>query len=258
MPAPRRRAFTLVELLIVVTIIAVLMALLMPALVRARRQANTVVCLSQLRQLAVVLNEYMAANKGRAPYHVDGILGLLIPPNDTTTYPEIVVCPEAQELGPLVNGAGQTEFYLGTAHHAWGTWYARPPAISVPWWGLRTSSYGRNFWTCSQAPGYPPEWELLLVSPRTAQADSVPLLADARDPDPAPRPTDTPPTNLTGASYIESGWPLGMRSVCIARHGRAINILFLDGHAATTRLEELWKLKWHNEWARTDVTLPPQ
>jgi prepilin-type N-terminal cleavage/methylation domain-containing protein/prepilin-type processing-associated H-X9-DG protein len=53
MTAPRtgRAAFTLIELLTVLLIIAVLFALLMPAMIRARAQAKAVVCQSNLRQI---------------------------------------------------------------------------------------------------------------------------------------------------------------------------------------------------------------
>lgn len=59
-----RRAFTLLELLVVVAIIAVLIALLVPSLVASRRQSKLVVCGTNLRQLAVGWQGYLDSNKG--------------------------------------------------------------------------------------------------------------------------------------------------------------------------------------------------
>jgi prepilin-type N-terminal cleavage/methylation domain-containing protein/prepilin-type processing-associated H-X9-DG protein len=53
-----RRAFTLVELLVVVGIIGMLMGFLMPALANARAQAKAVACLSNVRQIASAAQMY--------------------------------------------------------------------------------------------------------------------------------------------------------------------------------------------------------
>jgi prepilin-type N-terminal cleavage/methylation domain-containing protein/prepilin-type processing-associated H-X9-DG protein len=59
-----KRAFTLVELLVVIGIIAILIAMLLPALSRAKQQSNSTVCKSNLRTLGQMLRIYESENKG--------------------------------------------------------------------------------------------------------------------------------------------------------------------------------------------------
>ena len=69
-----RRAFTLVELLVVIGIIALLIAILMPSLSRARTQSQRVACMSNLRQLGAAFVMYTNANKGSFPRPAVGAL----------------------------------------------------------------------------------------------------------------------------------------------------------------------------------------
>ncbi len=116
-----RRAFTLVELLVVIGIIALLVSILLPALNRVRDQGNVVKCASNLKQLAVALINYAAENKGRLPpnindgssggwgatnpaaqewFHNDRLGRYLRTGNQTGTgnvFPPVMICPTAPD-----------------------------------------------------------------------------------------------------------------------------------------------------------------
>ena len=83
----RHKAFTLVELLVVIAVIALLMAILLPALTKAREQGKRIVCLSNLRQLTVAWTAYAQMNSEKL------VNGAPIAPGDSP--PAGAQCPPA-------------------------------------------------------------------------------------------------------------------------------------------------------------------
>jgi prepilin-type N-terminal cleavage/methylation domain-containing protein/prepilin-type processing-associated H-X9-DG protein len=75
----RARAFTLVELLVVIGIISALIAILMPALQKAKRSAERLHCLGNLRQIGIATYNYVGDHKGRLPEEATWCFFRLLP-----------------------------------------------------------------------------------------------------------------------------------------------------------------------------------
>ena len=67
-----RKAFTLVELLVVISIIALLIAILLPALGRAKAQAEFTMCLSNTKQFGLATSAYLVDHKNLMPRGAEG------------------------------------------------------------------------------------------------------------------------------------------------------------------------------------------
>jgi prepilin-type N-terminal cleavage/methylation domain-containing protein/prepilin-type processing-associated H-X9-DG protein len=70
----RPTCFTLIELLVVIAVIAILASLLLPALARAKESGRATKCLSNLHQLGLALQMYVADNNNRLPTMRDALL----------------------------------------------------------------------------------------------------------------------------------------------------------------------------------------
>ncbi|SRR5687767_11103340 len=163
-PRHRGTGFTLVELLVVIGIIAVLIGVLLPALNAARKQAATVKCLSNLRQMGVAFNLYANFYKDAFPVvrqdtPDDGLPG---PPGTgptnvrNTYYTDMIL--------PFVAKNGKMNFQIGTDRLAfdetrktvlwgcteWEGWkqgqHLGAPSTYVNGVSIFESGYAMNFW----------------------------------------------------------------------------------------------------------------
>ncbi|MHC4444373.1 MAG: type II secretion system protein [Planctomycetota bacterium] len=64
----RKPAFTLIELLTVVAILALLIAIILPSLSKARSQTKRTACAAHLRQVGIALLAYLPENRDRMPH----------------------------------------------------------------------------------------------------------------------------------------------------------------------------------------------
>jgi len=100
--ASRRDGFTLIELLVVISIIALLIAILLPALGAAKKSAQMVNCLSNMKQWGIAQTVYSTENRGYLPRTGNGGQNTL----DGTWY---------NELPPLIDYEEYGEVFPGTA-----------------------------------------------------------------------------------------------------------------------------------------------
>lgn len=86
-----RAAFTLIELIVVIAIMAILASLLLPALSKAKEAGRGTACLSNLHQIGLALQIYVSENKNRLPVMHDKFIGANSPPTNQTDTVDLVL-----------------------------------------------------------------------------------------------------------------------------------------------------------------------
>ncbi len=120
--AVQKKAFTLIELLIVIAVIALVMALLMPAMARARQQGRSVLCSSNLRQMSFAAAMYANENDEYFPMaiinEIAGATRKMRAWDFTTVSGQSVVEPGLLWQGEMIEKIQQCPSFRGAANWA--------------------------------------------------------------------------------------------------------------------------------------------
>ena len=264
-----KSGFTLVELLVVISIIALLVSILMPALGKARAQARDVVCKANLKQWALCKDLYLTENDDRFWSGFGGSLwwmSAMRPYMDDID--EIRCCPTAVKQVSNIDGTPGPGF--GKAPFAaWGqsTYLGSTEApVEDGDSGQGKSwddygSYGANGWLENfnsksentkgdlRDVGFKPLfWN---KGANIRQASTVPFMTDAQWVDFYPNtvhPTGSAPplteNEYWGSGYLSPQFPRLVQN----RHGGKQNVAFADSSVRSARMRELWQLKWNSKW----------
>ena len=231
----RRAAFTLVELLVVIGIIAILMGILLPALNRARAASNRTRCLSNIRQIGLADQMYRVQFKD---WHVPGYWGWsasnppwppstppAVPPSGprrywfqvesfakdvgsrnpaSGRYPDGIVCPDAPLSVDRATAAGLT------LHNSYGMNYTQFPGTPV-----------------SKAPHYWNAWRRAQVLSPSEKIQ----FCDATNEGVSNSGALNGTMKYFLSYYGERHEGPDKANIVAYRHGRGANALYFDGHA---------------------------
>lgn len=258
----KRSGFTLIELVVVISIIALLMAILLPALQRVRKQAKAVICQAHLKQWGTVLSSYTAENDGRfpdgglsgaiyllrTPFYREGDPNTLVTLHNRVNTKGIACCPTAAKVD---QDRVRATYRITTRinYFTWPTAQVRTGSTSDPWEVEEPGpsflcSYGLNEWllaTRNGGPGQP--WSPADIDVSSLKGRfAIPVLLACAMPSAKPEEQEAPPVDPSRTHTSQ------IARFCLDRHNGYANGLFLDWSVRKIGIKELWTLKWHRNY----------
>lgn len=249
-----RRAFSLIELLVCLAIIAVLISALAPTLLAAREAGRTLGCLAKQRQLTLAWTLYAAEFKDRVmPLAYWSTTDIGSGPQvfwwGTHGTPTSAPVYTRGFLAPYLDSSLRPGSVFECPSQPWGTYKPQGPSRTI------TSTYGYNGYYLSppQAPGWAfsighRPWQRLTTIREPAR---VMVFADTLLP---AGETGTPFNNaLLDPPLLFSGpatrwWSINESPTTAFRHARgragpgSVVAAYGDGHAAAARAQPAWVL----------------
>lgn len=221
-PSRLRTGLTPIELLIVITILAILAALLFPVFARAREKARQTSCLSNLKQLGLAIQMYVTDSDEAYPM-------MSSPPNFSprlrwadyvlpyVKHPHVFACPSVPAMVKNKSFAYDTNIKYG--------------------------GYGYNYQYLGNSRRVPPDLPFTASDASITAPSETVALAETNGV-PGTNPIDgtytvDPPLPSSRGSGNVSGYYGTTRSTPAERHNSQVNVASCDGHAKALRLSKL-------------------
>ncbi len=235
------RAFTLLELIVVMAIITILAAMLIPSISGARESARSASCMSNLKQIGVAMQIYVSENAGYYPwsgvaapvaglpdqwdYAISPYLG-----GSITVRPTVFLCP-SRTMKTHGNNISTYSIHQGICPNV-ATWSGNTPATFTPA-ALTTLTKASTMWRGSETilVGDAMQLDTMDALPGNTFQDSVGAGAMGVN---FARTSATQDT-AANTGLDQDGLAAGNRSNLRYRHRNNANALFCDGHVATLK-----------------------
>lgn len=239
----RTRGFTLIEVLVVISIIALLVAVLLPALSKAREASRTLKCAVNLKQIGIAMENYATTNKSYVPGPAAATFN---------AHEWFIILGWGEFLGPMVNYSGYNHNVTAPTPKTIKGWRilecpsepGSPIANGIPYykWEYGRTSYAMNQTMAPLATAHfgdhvfnrlrpnwhnGPKWVGSSTYPAVRSASSAIIIMDM--PGEASRWTNG--YYFTNIDQTEAGHATNYaRNIYAFRHNRTANMLFWDGH----------------------------